>query len=93
MRAEMDDALMMTMSSNILTQKELSYQLCDKYSQSWLVGLLYHRKTDTMGIMGNISAARFLLYRQLGYIIVSIRLLKQGRGLYEGPKGGGRGIF
>lgn len=53
----MDDALMMVMKSNILTQNELSYQLCDEYSQSCLHHSFYHWKPDIVGIMGNITEA------------------------------------
>lgn len=55
--AEMDDALMVAMKSNILTQNELSHQLCDGYLQSCLCHLFYHWKPDIVGIMGNITEA------------------------------------
>lgn len=59
-----------------------------------LVGsLLLSSENWHRGYYGNITAASFLLYWQLGYIIVSKRLLKQRRCLYEAPKGGVRGIF
>lgn len=57
LRVAIDDALMVAMKSNILTQNELSYQLCDEYSQNCLRHLFYHWKPDIVGIMGNITEA------------------------------------
>lgn len=55
--------------------------------------LFYHWKPDIVGIMGEITEAWALLYWQLGYIMASISLLKQRRGLCEGLRGGVRAIL